>query len=341
MAALLLTAAAVLSSRQAVIKKFDSMLTSCTLSPAEISTVDDAKMRALFQGVAAAAEQPEVRNAFEIVYVDLGPVRVAGDLIFNRLQKVASSAKGSIADLEDLQTADADSLNTARELFDSVDEDASGGLKRNELLKSPVLLELLREGAVEGALKDECDALDGDCESDEGLVDAFLAVVDSDGDGEISFIEFALAVASRTGRLQLADDAVTAALDEAVRQAEMAEASSSPRKRKPRKTHAERFDEMLATAREWEEAYLCRDVSEDEIEEEGCATPEAAMDAAATAKEEGDRLRQVLLGTFAGGRSEPVANALRVCYEEYSPLRFGGDLIFRVLKKFMGRWLKK
>ena len=138
--------------------------------------------------------------------------------------------------------------------------------------------------------------------------------MDSDGDGEISFIEFALAVASRTGRLQLADDAVTAALDEAVRQAEMAEASSSTRKRKPRKTHAERFDEMLATAREWEEAYLCRDVSEDEIEEEGCATPEAAMDAAATAK---------------GGRSASPGAARDVCGR---PLRAGRQCLEGLLR---------
>ena len=30
---------------------------------------------------------------------------------------------------------------------------------------------------------------------------------------------------------------------------------------------------------------------------------------------------------------------LRVCYEEYSPLRFGGDLIFRVLKRVVAATL--
>ena len=53
-------------------------------------------------------------------------------------------------------------------------------------------------------------------------------------------------------------------------------------------------------------------------------------------------LPPLMLGSFEGARCEPVAKALRVCYEEYSPLRFGGDLIFRVLKRVVnGRLLKK
>ena len=176
-----------------------------------------------------------------------------------------------------------------------------------------------------------------------------MSEADVDGDGEITFIEFALATASRSGRLRIADEAVSATIDE-YRSRELAAAAgdgdgsggggagllgrrrAGPRRK--RKSHGERFDEMLATCLEWEAAYLCRDVSADApIEDlEGCATEEAAEEAAAIAEEEGNRLQQVLLGTFAGGRSEPVALALRVCYEEYSPLRFGGDLIFRVLK---------
>ena len=40
---------------------------------------------------------------------------------------------------------------------------------------------------------------------DEELVDVFLSEADVDGDGEITFIEFALATASRSGRLRIAD----------------------------------------------------------------------------------------------------------------------------------------
>ena len=351
-------AAAALATRAVNMARFEEMLSACVLPPAAIEVIDDPcahthasrifypkagdsptslasrlrrKMRTLFRGVSAAAEQPVVRNAFSIVYQDLGPIRVAGDLIFNKLKRIASEADTRIAGLEELQTADSDALTAARTLFDVVDEDASGGLTREELLASPVLLELLRSGRSKTV-------------DDEELVDVFLAEADVDGDGEITFVEFALATASGSGRLRIADEAVTATIDEfRSREAAAGDADgggagllgrrrANPRRK--RKTHGERFDEMLATCLGWEAAYLCRGIPTDApIEDlEGCATEEAAEEAAAIAEQEGKRLQQVLLGTFAGGRSEPVALALRVCYEEYSPLRFGGDLIFRVLK---------
>ena len=38
---------------------------------------------------------------------------------------------------------------------------------------------------------------------------------------------------------------------------------------------------------------------------------------------------------FAGSRCAQISDALRVCYLEYSPLRLGGDLIFKLLKRIV------
>ena len=65
--------------------KFDSMVAACTLPDSAVEFIDDRKQRVLFRGVAAAAKEPVIRNAFSIVYQDLGPVRVAGDLIFSAM----------------------------------------------------------------------------------------------------------------------------------------------------------------------------------------------------------------------------------------------------------------
>ena len=57
--------------------------------------------------------------------------------------------------------------------------------------------------------------------------------------------------------------------------------------------------------------------------------------------EEGEsRMLQVLQGAFVGARCQPVADALRVGYLEYSPLRLGGDLIFKLLKRVVASQLK-
>ena len=244
--------------------KFDSMLTACTLSPKAIEFIDDKKMRILFHGVNAAAANEEIREAFEIVYEDLGPVRVAGDLIFGRLNRIASEANERSATLADIGDGDAalDALSTTRALFDVLDSDSSGRLDRDELLGSSELLALIR-----GSQPSDF--------SDEAAVDSFLCKADSDGDGQVSccichhvhslfasdksfclpqvsFLEFCLHCSSSAG--EMADEAVQAALESAVmRRHESQSESTKPTAQRGRKmTTSERFDEMLTTCMEWE-----------------------------------------------------------------------------------------
>ena len=84
---------------------------------------------------------------------------------------------------------------------------------------------------------------------------------------------------------------------------------------------------MLEECARWESELGCTpnecEVTEQDLEEEG-----------------EDRMLQVLKGSFVGARCQPVADALRVCYLEYSPLRFGGDLIFKLLKRVVESQLK-
>ena len=185
-----------------------------------------------------------------------------------------------------------------------MDTDASGSLDRAELLRSPLLLDLIRNPD----------------EDDEAVVERFMRAADSDEDGAISFVEFANAAAAEP-RLQLADVALEAAL---------ARASGLPeegrRGRFGRKSPEERFEAMLAQCVQWEEELGC--------DPESCELGEGEG-------EEDDRMLQVLVGSFAGARCPPVADALRVCYLEYSALRLGGDLIFKLLKRVVGAQLKR
>jgi hypothetical protein len=108
-----LSARAVSGSR-AVSAKFDAMLHACILPPAAIQVIDDPKMRTLFRGVAAAAQDRQVKNAFAIVYQDLGPVRIAGDLIFNQLKAIANEAGQRVADAEEVSADASPSVVNAR-----------------------------------------------------------------------------------------------------------------------------------------------------------------------------------------------------------------------------------
>ena len=190
-----------LSAKVSTRERFDSMIDEITLPAATIEFIDSPKQRVLFKGAAAAVAAPAVREAFAIVYEDLGPVRVAGDLIFNSLAGVAETAKVTAGSEPRLQADAAEAaaagsaLSTSRKLFDLIDADASGSLDRAELARSPELVAIIR---TEG-------------EDDEAAVDRFMATADDNGDGVISFLEFAMAAATDPS-LRLVDEALSAAL---------------------------------------------------------------------------------------------------------------------------------
>ena len=158
--------------------KFQQMLSDVTLSPRAIEFIDAPKQRILFRGVLAAIEEPSVVSAFEILYSDIGPIRAAGKVIFSQLAKVAATATENAASSGDI--AALASLARSKNIFRLVDSDASGSLDRAELASAPELLALIRQ--------------DGDA-GDAAAVERFMSAVDTNGDGVISFVEFANAAA--------------------------------------------------------------------------------------------------------------------------------------------------
>ena len=195
-------------------------------------------------------------------------------------------------------------MAASRALFDLLDSDASGSLDKGELLGSPELLALIRQ----------------DGEGDADAVARFMAAADEDGDGSISFTEFANAAAAEP-RLQMADVAL-----EAARVWASGKEGGKGGGAFGRKSPDERFDEMLSTCFEWEAALNWGPA--------GAEAPDTEAD------DEDGRLLQVLKGSFAGARCPPVAEALKQVYVEYSPLRLGGDLIFKLLKRVVAAQTK-
>jgi len=53
---------------------------------------------------------------------------------------------------------------------------------------------------------------------------------------------------------------------------------------------------------------------------------------------EGDgRMIEVLRGCFAGAKNEKVLNALKIVYTDYSAIRIAGDLVFKLMRRLVGR----
>mmetsp|Transcript_21963 Transcript_21963/g.66771 ORF Transcript_21963/g.66771 Transcript_21963/m.66771 type:complete len:343 (-) Transcript_21963:377-1405(-) len=294
-------------------ERLRNMLDAVCVSDGALALVEDPTERTLLRGVRAAAVEPDVVEAFTILYEDIAPIRVAGDLIFRPLQRRVSEANACEAQLAAEVEYSPKELAAARRLFDLVDADGSGTIDRDELLAS-------------GLLGPAC--------STEEQVDELLAEIDTDGDQQISFVEFILAATrllyidnSDGGcgiavKLAQAEESVMEAVDRRARGSNcnhsIGDALNTEVKKKARTraTPDEKFDHMLVSVREWAHAL------------------EAARDAPDDIREAG-RIERVLHGSIVGSRNEYVVEALRLCYTRYKPLRLMGDLIFSLMGRVM------
>ena len=93
----------------------------CHCTPDDLQSLRDPRTRALFEGIAASAGEPAVYRAFEVLFQDLYPLRVAGRLVFKRLQQHMEQAieerQKEVAALEQATGLPQDELQEARWRF--------------------------------------------------------------------------------------------------------------------------------------------------------------------------------------------------------------------------------
>ena len=58
----------------------------------DILSIPNPRLRALYDGVVASAYEPAVYRSFEVLFEDLGPLRVAGRMIFGKLKKIGRAS---------------------------------------------------------------------------------------------------------------------------------------------------------------------------------------------------------------------------------------------------------
>lgn len=293
-------------------RRFDAMLDEFRAhSAADIGLVVSPSTRGLLKGASAAIRDVKIKNAFRVLYEDLGPVRVAGDLVFSKLEREMAKSKAS----QRAQSAKALGRDDAcvvagRRIFDAVDADASGTVSSAELLDSDLLRSL-------GQCRDcSCDKV-GNCQS----VAKFMAEIDSTHpEGELHFDEFLVAAhhflyegdASRSlfggeNAGELVDELLAAREGGGGRGEGGREGGVGGGDK-----YSKRFDAMCDEFSSWESG-----------------------DSLSRAEERNPRLALVLEGCFAGTENPDVVGALKILYMDFGALRLAGDLIFKMMKKLV------
>jgi hypothetical protein len=293
--------------------RFDAMLADFRRhSPADINLVTSLRFRGLLTGTSAAINDEKVTEAFRVLYEDLGPVRVAGDLMFSKLERelVKSKSSAQAENVRALGRADS-CVVAARKIFDAVDADASGTVSSLELLDSDLLRSM-------GQCKDCTCEKKGNCQS----VAKFMDEIDkTHPEGELHFSEFLMAAhhllyeGDASVSLFGGDDASDELVDQLLNGREEGDIG----KEKADK-YGKRFDAMCREFDSWE--------TTDDSDNDSSTSSTLSK-----AQERNPRLALVLEGCFAGAKQPPVVNALKILYVDFLPLRMAGDLIFKLMRK--------
>lgn len=203
--------------------KFEAMLDRATFADDVIIRVGDPRLATILRGIRSARHDDKARRAFELLYADVPPVRLAGELVFRRIEKLAHAASSSSGDealVPLTAVCDAADVLAAREVFRAVDTDGKETLNRDELLRSGLLLSLGEWAS--------CESGDGDVYAS---VDRFIREVDEDADGRITFVEFMLGATRALYTPRHWDDIASAL--------------------RPATAEAERFEAMVDEFRVW------------------------------------------------------------------------------------------
>jgi len=291
-------------------REFRSMLQDfANYSHADILSVADPQKRVIFEGVAASAHSQPVYRAFEVLFEDLLPVRLAGRLIFKGLKEfMAESIRQREADVQTViqQTGLEEDLREIQEIRLMFVSTASQLNHDNYLT-----LDQVAETGMITSTATEVLGFDSASE--------LLERLDEDQNGKLSFVEL------MNGLWKCASDmcGLENCNPSAVLHNLLVELNENPpatpetvlASDAKRERFVKRYNEMVAAFIEWKDLMPPDPTADD--------PPES-------------RRMAVVRGCFHGAENIQVVDALRICYVEYAGLRIAGDVIFKLASSFLG-----
>jgi len=206
--------------------EFRELLKAMLYTPQEMSSITNPRLRIIYEGVAASYYEPAVYRAFEVLYEDYMPLRIAGRMIHEKLQNIMSESKeyqqAQIQNVIAETGLPLDAVGRFWESFVQIAGDRELESKRVELL--------LQHGQDVGILPVDEEVL--------------LSAVNPEMRPKLSFEEFVI------GCHDLASGLSVEALEQLF-DADLAPTTYSTRLDKKRAKYSQRYDDMLHKFGEW------------------------------------------------------------------------------------------
>lgn len=287
--------------------EFRELLEGILYTEKEIYSILNPRMRAILVGIAASYYEPAVYRAFEILYDDYIPLRIAGRVVYRELRKVMDESKhyqqsqinAAMKSTGMLRSNVQDCWST----FIQIVNDQKLSLDELENYMGPQTLKYVLNSSSDsvGATAQE----DGAISFEQLLVCLHNYSLRYNGDGSDESNNKIFNENPAAGNiLQQALN-----LDDAI----FTQKSRGKNLNAKRQKYNQRYDDMLIQFSKWKPLIPSGD---------------------------GRRL-QILKGCFVGSENPAVVEALRIIYVDYGALRLSGDWIFKVVSALMGPIVRK
>mmetsp|Transcript_5979 Transcript_5979/g.12309 ORF Transcript_5979/g.12309 Transcript_5979/m.12309 type:complete len:373 (+) Transcript_5979:112-1230(+) len=281
--------------------EFRELLEGILYTPKELQTVLNPRMKAILEGIAASYYEHDVYRAFEVLYEDYVPLRVAGRLVYRELRKVMDESRlDQQAQIDSVMKYTGMELSDVEECwatYSQIASDRSVSLVDLEEYLGPQTLKLV---------------LDSSSNSESETAEA------------ISFDRLVIGLHNLNLRYDSAEDRSNSTmifdasngniLKQALQSSDALDRVHSHHVLSPkRQKFNQRYDDMLIQFAKWKPLI-----------------PSG----------EGRRL-DILRGCFTGSENPAVVEALRIIYVDYAALRLSGDWIFKVVSALMGPLVRR
>jgi hypothetical protein len=266
----------------------------------DIAHVRSPRLRALFAGIAASYDIPEVYRSFEILFEDYAPLRIGGRLIYAQLKQAMMEAQRE-------RKQEVQSISQVTGLSnEEIEASRIAWLKMAVHHKDDRAAQLTIQQLIDLGLAETVAEVLGH-DDFEGWLNSFNKNFTSD---KVTFCELMVALQNCSVDSNRPECDPNTILPEIAKRLGPRQTVFDVRRLSDKKRrYISKYDGMVQSFLEWREHVPTDSRS---------------------------RKMDVLRGCFAGAESVEIVDALRIVYVDYSALRFAGNLIFTVMKTLVG-----
>jgi hypothetical protein len=300
--------------------EFRELLEGILYTPKEIESILNPNMRSILEGISASYYEHAVYRAFEILYEDYIPLRIAGRIVYKQLRKVMDESKqyqeSQISTVMEHTGMSPSSIEDCWSTFiQIVDRRTISHDELQNYINEPQTMNFILTGSNNDVSVRTQTGDDND---------------DDSGSISISF-EQLLTSLHNINNLRHNDNFDNKnnnknSMDGNILQQALNlnfnnnKINLDNKNSKKRQKYIQKYDDMIIQFSKWKP--LISTSSDDDDDNENDAGSSRRM--------------QVLKGCFVGSENPAVLEALKIIYVDYGALRLSGDWIFKVVSTLMG-----